>query len=171
MRLEALTDESLPHHGPGRADNGNFHLTEFCASVVPAVGAKGGEVCLKFVRTAEDHWEANNMAAGAVDGTKETYWSIDPQYGVPHEAVFTLGEPLDATGGSVLTIRLEQNGASGHQVGRFRLSYCTGAMPSELRVPAPSELAGLLASRSPNEQSSSDNRWRSPSWPVTLSDN
>src|SRR5207245_11236071 len=29
VRLEVLSDPSLPHHGPGRQDNGNLHLTDF----------------------------------------------------------------------------------------------------------------------------------------------
>ena len=36
VRLEVLDDESLPHHGPGRQDNGNLHLSEFkVESVTP----------------------------------------------------------------------------------------------------------------------------------------
>ena len=31
MRLQVLPDASLPQHGPGRWDNGNFHLSEFRA--------------------------------------------------------------------------------------------------------------------------------------------
>jgi hypothetical protein len=33
FRLEALTDPNLPYYGPGRADNGNFVLTEFTVEV------------------------------------------------------------------------------------------------------------------------------------------
>ncbi|MEP6671786.1 MAG: DUF1553 domain-containing protein, partial [Chthoniobacter sp.] len=36
FRLEALPDDSLPAHGPGRADNGNGVLTQFRAALVPA---------------------------------------------------------------------------------------------------------------------------------------
>ncbi len=36
FRLEALPDDSLPAHGPGRADNGNAVLTHFRAALVPA---------------------------------------------------------------------------------------------------------------------------------------
>src|SRR5262249_44923858 len=28
LRLELLTDDALPHHGPGRQENGNLHLNE-----------------------------------------------------------------------------------------------------------------------------------------------
>lgn len=36
FRLEALPDDSLPAHGPGRADNGNAALTNFRAALLPA---------------------------------------------------------------------------------------------------------------------------------------
>src|SRR5262249_43697398 len=35
IRLEVLPNESLPHWGPGRADNGNLHLSEFTVSATP----------------------------------------------------------------------------------------------------------------------------------------
>jgi hypothetical protein len=35
IRLEVLTDSSLPGNGPGRASNGNFVLSEFTASISP----------------------------------------------------------------------------------------------------------------------------------------
>ena len=38
LRLEVLTDESLPHHGPGRQDNGNLKLSEFKISVLAEPG-------------------------------------------------------------------------------------------------------------------------------------
>jgi hypothetical protein len=37
FRLEVLEDDSLPDNGPGRADNGNFVLTEFQVDDTPAV--------------------------------------------------------------------------------------------------------------------------------------
>ncbi|HEY3897721.1 MAG TPA: DUF1553 domain-containing protein [Chthoniobacter sp.] len=36
FRLEALPDDSLPSHGPGRSDNGNAALTNLRAALVPA---------------------------------------------------------------------------------------------------------------------------------------
>src|SRR5947209_997827 len=35
VRLELLTDDSLPHKGPGRQDNGNLHLNEFKIFAAP----------------------------------------------------------------------------------------------------------------------------------------
>ncbi len=35
VRLEVLTDQNLPHKGPGRQDNGNLHLTDFRVLAAP----------------------------------------------------------------------------------------------------------------------------------------
>ena len=35
VKLEALADKSLPKRGPGRADNGNFALSDFRLSLMP----------------------------------------------------------------------------------------------------------------------------------------
>jgi hypothetical protein len=35
VRLEVLSDPSLPHQGPGRQDNGNLHLTDFRMQAAP----------------------------------------------------------------------------------------------------------------------------------------
>src|SRR5262249_55579690 len=35
VRVEVLTDDSLPHKGPGRQDNGNLHLNEFQVRAAP----------------------------------------------------------------------------------------------------------------------------------------
>src|SRR5207245_1066866 len=40
VRLEVLADESLPHRGPGRQDNGNLHLSEFRVEASPAADPK-----------------------------------------------------------------------------------------------------------------------------------
>ena len=36
IRLETLSDDSLPHRGPGRQDNGNLHLSEIKIEAAPA---------------------------------------------------------------------------------------------------------------------------------------
>jgi mono/diheme cytochrome c family protein len=43
IRLEVLSDPSLPKQGPGRQDNGNLHLSEFKIEVASLVTPKAGE--------------------------------------------------------------------------------------------------------------------------------
>ncbi len=42
VRLEVLTDDSLPLKGPGRQDNGNLHLSEFQVKAAPRSQADSG---------------------------------------------------------------------------------------------------------------------------------
>ena len=52
LRLDLLTDDSLPQKGPGRAENGNLHLNEFEVHMLRA-GASDGEP-LKIRRATAD---------------------------------------------------------------------------------------------------------------------
>src|SRR6185436_19497529 len=81
VRLEALPDDRLPHKGPGRWDNGNFHLTEFrlfAASIGATESAKG----IVFGRASADFDEGPAIsAAQAIDGKNDTQWGVHPRYG------------------------------------------------------------------------------------------
>ena len=140
VRLELLTDESLPFRGPGRCDNGNLHLSEFTATVTS--GAKPKAV---KVRTATaDFDQAGWTAAHAIDGKPGTAWGIYPQVGKPHEAVFELAEPVGGDGETELTFALEQLHGGGHLIGRFRLSITDAAPPVKLTA-VPPALRAILA--------------------------
>src|SRR4030095_8936329 len=93
IRLEVLPDERLPKRGPGRWDNGNFHLNEFRAfAALP--GSTNGGTSIAFSRAVADYNEAPNIsAAQAIDGKSESHWGVHPRYGDPHEAVFEAKEP------------------------------------------------------------------------------
>src|SRR5262249_33148939 len=43
VRLEVLTDDSLPRKGPGRQDNGNLHLNEFAVVAAPRSDTAAGQ--------------------------------------------------------------------------------------------------------------------------------
>jgi len=146
VRLEALPDDRLPHRGPGRFDNGHFHLTEFRAFAAPA-GSGAGATPLVFARATADQNEGPGMtAAEAIDGKNDTHWGIHPHYGERHEAVFELKKPIDVTEGTTFTLLLEHQGAApGHGLGRFRLSGSDDASVTAAIAPPPAELAALAA--------------------------
>jgi hypothetical protein len=123
VRLEVLPDDRLPQRGPGRWDNGNFHLTEFRAFAA-AKGAAEGARPIAFASAAADYDEAATIsAAQAIDGKPETQWGVNPRYGEPHEAVFTVKDPAEIPEETTFTLLLEHHGnAQGHGIGRFRLS-------------------------------------------------
>ena len=141
IQLEVLCDETLPKNGPGRAVNGNLALTEFRVTAAPAAGKADG-VTVSFRNAKADFSQTSYggwPVAAAIDGKLETGWSIDPQEGASHVAIFETEKPVGLDGGTVLTFTLEQGNA--HGVGRFRLSVTSAKPP----VPIPAEYRGAGA--------------------------
>ena len=128
--LEALTDEKLPGQGPGRAVNGNFALTytHFFACPVnrptEAVELKIHAAVADYAQSTYGGWPI----AAAFDGDPASGWSVHPQVGTSHAALFLLETPTGFPGGTELIIKLTQ-GNNGHSLGRFRLSVTTEKAP------------------------------------------
>ena len=138
VRLELLTDDKLPHNGPGRQDNGNLHLSEFnvaAAAIKDGSGEKPKPVAIKTATS--DYDQPGWTVAHALDKNPATAWGIYPQVGKAHEAVFELKEPLGDGNEAELTFRLEQLHGGGHLIGRFRLSLTTVAPPLKVAVVPP----------------------------------
>src|SRR5262249_48192567 len=143
VRLEGLTDDRPPHHGPGRQDNGNFHLSEFRVRAAPA--AETGEARPVAIADATADFDQSGWTVRhAIDGQLPTAWGIYPQVGKPHEAVFTLREDLGFAGGTVLAFELDQQHRGGHLIGRLRLSVTTAARPVKVG-PLPEPVARAVA--------------------------
>jgi cytochrome c553 len=134
VRLEVMSDESLPQKGPGRQENGNLHLSEFKVQV--------GEREVPLTRATADFDQQDWPVGKAIDGKRETAWGIFPQVGRAHVAVFELKEPLDA-GPKTLMFTLDQVHGGGHLVGRFRLAVTDSHNPS-LGTSVPAEIANVL---------------------------
>jgi hypothetical protein len=135
IKLEALTDPSLPGTGPGRGDpvRTNFVLGTFAATVAPTIGGKAEPV--KFVKARADHSQARFDVAGAIDDNPRTAWAIAPRFRQPHWAVFETAGPLGFDGGTVLTFTLVQDFGAARTIGRLRLSAITGD-PGATAIPA-----------------------------------
>jgi hypothetical protein len=117
IRLEALPDERLPKHGPGRVyyegPHGDFFLSE--------VQWDAGEAQLKWTDAAHSFANANNTAAMMIDGNPLTGWSINGGQGRTHLAVLQLAGPAPAATEHTLRMIFERYFAAG--LGRFRISY------------------------------------------------
>src|SRR5439155_3662289 len=87
VRLDVLTDDALPHKGPGRQDNGNLHLSEFRVTAAPASDPSAARP-LTLKRPVADFDQQGWTAAMAIDGNPATAWGIYPEVGKPHQAVF-----------------------------------------------------------------------------------
>ena len=128
LMLEALTDESLPKSGPGRADNGNFVLSEIAASVT-FPGSVDSPIQVEFADVQVDYAQPKFPAKHAIDGKTDTGWAIggvDP-LNVRRTATFFLKQSIKQAipgGGAVAwTIKLVQHHGDGHTLGKFRLRF------------------------------------------------
>jgi hypothetical protein len=145
IRLEVLTDDSLPHQGPGRQDNGNLHLNELVVHAAPS-GNPSAKRRLTLQNAAADFNQQGWSIDLALDGKPGTAWGIYPEVGKPHRAVFEIKEPVSDEGGAVLTIELQQTHGGGHLIGRLRLSVTGAAQPLPLDGQIlPAEIAAILA--------------------------
>jgi hypothetical protein len=144
VRLEVFAAKDLPAVGPGRAENGNFVLTDFRVRVADRP--------VKLVRASADFSQDGYPVANAIDGKKDTGWAVLPQTGKPHVAVFELDKPL--AGAAELTVTLDhQSEFARHLIGSFRLAVTASANPAgsltlpdavqaALAVPADKRTAG-----------------------------
>jgi tetratricopeptide (TPR) repeat protein len=123
FRLEAMAHPSLPRGGPGRVDWGNFALSEIALKAGPLSGA-GEAAALKIVNPVADFEQTGYPVAASLDGNPGTAWSIDPQVGGNHTAVYQIeSSPQSAfSGGARLTFTLDFQFNLRHALGRFRLS-------------------------------------------------
>ncbi len=138
IKLETLTDESLPGKGPGRGDEKrpNFVLNNI---VVTAESAKepGKSVAVKFHAARASFSQANLPVTNLLKANNpaKTGWAINPKF---HEAHWAILETADAVGfdeGTILTVQLEQNFGGSRTIGRLRLSVITGDL-TQTTLPA-----------------------------------
>jgi uncharacterized protein DUF1553/uncharacterized protein DUF1549 len=139
FRLEVLPDDSLPMKGPGRAENGNLHLTEFEVQLFRS-GATSPEK-VKFRRASADFDQSGWTIAHALDGDLKTAWGIDPAEGQAHHAVFEIERGLKLEPGAKLVVLLKQLHGRSHVIGRFRLSVTDAPGSAVTALPALAEAA------------------------------
>ncbi len=120
FRLEVLADESLPSSGPGRADNGNLHLTEIEAFVFDADSVEPRRL---KIRQAVADWDQEGWTiAQALDGDPKTAWGVFPKVGKSHHAVFELEAALPLKSSSQIVFVLKQLHGGSHLIGRLQLA-------------------------------------------------
>ncbi len=133
IRIETLTDPSLAGAGVGRANNANFVLTEFAASLLGAADGRpaGGpdiQQQLAFSGAVADYEQRGYGGGGefpiahALDADARSGWAIGGKNNEPHAAVFHLAQPLRVQAPSTLRVVMKQQWGSSHCIGRFRLA-------------------------------------------------
>lgn len=136
IRLEVLTDPSLPLNGPGRSPSGNFVLTRFLATVAPKSNP-ASQTKVVLLRPRASFEQSGFPARNAIDSDMQgdgTGWAIAPQMGRPHSLIFYTDAPVGADGGSVFTFVMDHQFSGQHTVGKFRLSVNTDAAAAETPV-------------------------------------
>lgn len=135
LRVEALTDKSLPMGGAGRSSSGNAVLTEF---EVEYASAKNPDEWkrIPLIYAWADYEQPDNAAFqifSAVDGKPETGWAIGGHLRRENrQAVFLAEAPFGSPEGGKLRVRLKHESEYGHHTfGRFRVAV-TDAKPSEV---------------------------------------
>lgn len=132
LRLEALTHPSLPHQGPGRANNGNFALGDLQVSVGPAAAHAAAEnrpagrhVSLRHaVATHQQNADSLSVLAAIDADPVSSGWAVDfGGIGQDQAAVFEFQETLQFEGPSQWTMQLTFNHPNPrHAIGRFRVA-------------------------------------------------
>ncbi|WP_299465260.1 PSD1 and planctomycete cytochrome C domain-containing protein [uncultured Gimesia sp.] len=152
VRLDLLTDDSLPHKGAGRAHNGNLHLTEFELRAFTADAAEGQVIPIR--QATADFNQAGWTIQHAIDGNPKTAWGIYPKVGIGHHAVFELESPLIIEPGTRLVVTLKQLHGGAHIIGRFKLTATDAPNLNVIALPAEVEavLDTPAATRTPEQQ-------------------
>ena len=136
IRIEALAHESMKHNGPGRADNGNFALSDIRVFVEPLDGgSKRVAVTLTNPQaTFEQNKEGLSVASSIDSDKKKTGWAVDQGgIGKDQTAVFEFSEPVGFSDGIKLTVELDFFTNTSHTIGRPRLAITSHPKPVPLK--------------------------------------
>jgi hypothetical protein len=157
LRLEVLTDKSLPKNGPGRADNGNFVLTELLLQSRPTPESTPARTKLQNATAtveqasfAEGNPYKKWTAAGAIDDDVKPGggWAVLDKTntaGRDEHAVFETAADLGDGAETTLTFILRQTHGTKHVLGKFRLSATTSPRPVKAGKSTPKEVVAALA--------------------------
>jgi hypothetical protein len=144
LKIEALTDDSLPGRGPGRGDakRPNFVLNRVVATLAP-VDDVTRESPIPFRSAEASFSQANQSVKNLLKDNNPTNqgWAINPRFHESHWARLGTSEPIGYEQGSLLRIRLEQQFGGARTIGRVRVSVLTGDAGGE---PVSAELRTLL---------------------------
>ncbi len=148
LRLEALTHDSLPGKGPGRAPKGNFVLSEIRCTIGPKADPAAARP-LTLKDASADFSQEKMPATAAIDNNPKTGWAIAPQVGQEHLAVFEIQDAPTAAE-AVLTFELLQSDGGFRNLGRFRLSATSSPQPVKADPGAPKNILEILAVAEPS---------------------
>lgn len=131
VRLDVLSDPSLPGKGPGRSAGGNFVINTLRVTF-GAPGKSDTPTTIKFSGAKADFEQANYAVAGAIDDKPESGWAIAGATGKAHHAIFDIAGDVKVLPESPLTIIIDQQYQdSTHALGKFRFSMIPAESPKK----------------------------------------
>ncbi|HIG11931.1 MAG: PSD1 and planctomycete cytochrome C domain-containing protein [bacterium] len=158
LRIEVLEDPALPLAGPGRADNGNFVLSEVRARLLEVESEPAGEGAreLEFSHARADFFQSTNPPwppEHAIDSDLATGWAIMGELEVPHQLVLQFAEPIEVLPGEQLEIEIVQEYGTNHVLGCLRIAV-SGETPESGLPLRPDIEALVLAAKTPAKPTS-----------------
>lgn len=135
LRLEFLTDPESPDNSLGRADNGNFVLSELEVEVrPPGDGAEFTRV--NFISGDADYGQDTLGIEKALDGKPDTgYGAGGHESPGSRTAIFVPDSPFGNVNGTLLRVRLRhESGFGQHNAARFRVSLTTDQAMTRARL-------------------------------------
>ena len=134
LRLEALTDPSLPHQGPGRSEDGNFVINELVVTLAPKSDPKQAKR-VTLLNPLADHdqpgFEIKTTLEEPANSGKG--WGIAGGIGRSHWATFDLAKPTGFAEGTIVTVTMSHRyNARRYMPGKFRISASATPGPSKL---------------------------------------
>ena len=132
IRIEAMTDPSMKKSGPGRAENGNFSLSDFRVFAEPLDGS-GKRIIVKLVspKATFEQNKAGLSVSSSIDDNKRTSgWAVDHGgIGKDQAASFEFVSPVIYVSGVKLTLELDFFTNSKHTIGRPRFAITSQTKP------------------------------------------
>ncbi len=136
VRIEVLSDPSLPNGGPGRDPDGNFFLSDFELEARPATGTGAAQAIPWKAADADEAQGGYEIKRIVEKDTKDEGlhgWAIDDSLSSAvkrRQAVLVPAKPFGFQGGTLITIRLKHRMLhAARNVGCFRLSITSMADP------------------------------------------
>ncbi len=138
IKLEILTDDTLPKRGPGRSAGGNFVLTEFTLQAWEK-GKPDAKKEVKLANAKADFAQDGYTIESAIDGMNPNSgngWATSPRVSEDRFATFELAEPLTFEADTVLHFTMDQQYQDKtHSIGKFRISITSAAPPVDFGQP------------------------------------
>jgi len=153
LRIEALPHDSLPAKGSGRANNGNFVVTEIIAAIIRdgkniPIELSSARASFEQVLAAEANPDRRWTSSAVIDGNTNAFgWAVLPEVNKPQEIVLELADPIKLAPEDKVRLEIVQNHGGGHHtLGHFRVSASSSydAVRAPLSSKPSPELAALL---------------------------